>query len=147
MTRINSAIRPIDLMDKHLVAELHELPRVFTHVSKRLEEGKGFKDIPIKFSLGTGHVTFFYDKLYFIERRFYDLREEYWKRYAKIWNYSIEGKVPQDLDLYKDYKPTTEEKSLLVERISERIWKSRKDPLYYRTILDKSVAVQFLNRD
>ena len=33
MTRIN-CIPPAELSDKHLLAEFHELPRVFTHVLK-----------------------------------------------------------------------------------------------------------------
>ena len=54
MTRINSAIDPKNLTDQHLIAELRELPRIFTAVNKRIEKGKLFDDIPEKFTLGTG---------------------------------------------------------------------------------------------
>ena len=136
MTRINSAINPKNLMDRHLVAELHELPRVFTSVNKRLEEGKDFYDIPSKFSLGGGHVKFFYNKLLFMEKRFNALRQEYSKRYNKQWGYSIEERVCKDKSLYKDYSPTPAEKRILIERISSRILNSAKQPLYFGKYID-----------
>ena len=69
MTRINSAIDPKNLTDQHLIAELRELPRIFTAVNKRIEQGKYFNDIPKEFALGSGHVKFFYDKLKFLNLR------------------------------------------------------------------------------
>ena len=55
MTRIDSAIPAKNLTAQHLIAELRELPRIFTAVNKRINQGKGFDDIPEKFTLGTGH--------------------------------------------------------------------------------------------
>lgn len=131
-------------MDRHLVAELHELPRVFTAVNKRIQEGKEFDDIPAKFSLGKGHVKFFYDKLLFLERRFYRLKKEYWNRYGKEWRYSIEGRVPRDPRVYKDYVSSAEEKAILVDRISSRILSSSNMPLFFKAKLCKEKAIELL---
>lgn len=56
MTRINSSVKPKNLTDSMLNAELRELPRIFTAVQKRVSENKPFNDIPSRFTLGTGHV-------------------------------------------------------------------------------------------
>lgn len=71
MTRIN-LINPAQLTDKHLMAEYRELPRVFTAVRKAITQGKQPGDfaIPPHYKLGTGHVTFFYDKLRYLRRRY-----------------------------------------------------------------------------
>jgi deoxyribonuclease (pyrimidine dimer) len=86
MTRINSAINPKNLTDQHLIAELRELPRIFTAVNKRIEKGITFFDIPKEFCLGIGHTIFFYDKLDFLYFRFHSLKNEYKNRYQKDWN-------------------------------------------------------------
>lgn len=49
MTRVNIGIDPSELCDQHLVAEVHELPRVFAYTSSpNLVDGP--------FRLGTGHM-------------------------------------------------------------------------------------------
>ena len=77
MTRINTVDVSV-LSNLHCLKEYQELPRVITHVRKLLEKGKPFpKDkIPTKYKLGSGHVTFFYDKLEFIMDRLVDLYNE-----------------------------------------------------------------------
>jgi deoxyribonuclease (pyrimidine dimer) len=62
MTRINSAIKVKFLTDEHLLAEHREIKRLPYAYKKRIETGKGFKDIPKEFTLGTGHVLFFINK-------------------------------------------------------------------------------------
>lgn len=71
MTRINT-IDPSFLTDQHLFAEYRELPRIFTLV----REGKA-KGTPCpKYTMGTGHVTFFYDKLNYLFNRYKWIIEE-----------------------------------------------------------------------
>jgi len=87
MTRINLAIQPKQLTDQHLLAELRELPRIFTAVKNRIASGKSFNDIPKNFTLGTGHVKFFYDKCGFLDKRHHSLRLEYFDRFKKHYDF------------------------------------------------------------
>ena len=77
MTRINTVDVSV-LSNLHCLKEYQELPRVITHVRKLLEKGKPFpkNKIPTKYKLGSGHVTFFYDKLEYIMDRLADLYNE-----------------------------------------------------------------------
>lgn len=77
MTRIN--LVPVqELSDKHLLGENHEITRVFGLVRKAQTRKKNRYNlnIPKEYVLGTGHVTFFYDKLGFILERYHQLNEE-----------------------------------------------------------------------
>ena len=73
MTRIN--VVPVqELHYKHLVAEYRELPRIFSLVRKG--QGKKKWNIPKEYVLGTGHVTFLYDKLGWLVKRYEALTKE-----------------------------------------------------------------------
>lgn len=74
MTRINCI--PVDeLTIEHLKAEYRELPRVYGYVKARVAKGQTPEDvkIPKQYTLGTGHVTFFYDKLDWINNRYLEI--------------------------------------------------------------------------
>ena len=74
MTRINCI--PVDeLVYDHLLAEYRELPRVYGYVKARVAKGQCPEDvkIPKQYTLGTGHVTFFYDKLDWINNRYLEI--------------------------------------------------------------------------
>ena len=148
MTRINSAISPKNLTDQHLIAELRELPRIFTAVNKRIENDQNFNDIPEKFTLGTGHVRFFYNKLSFLEIRHLLLKNEYRIRFNKDWQYSIDKSnlLPKylQLNLYVALKHTDEEKQLLIDRISTRIMNSNQIPRYYGKAITKEQVIEIL---
>jgi hypothetical protein len=64
MTRIN-VVPPSELHTKHLVAEYRELPRIFALVRAAQARGKTPSTLgaPARYTLGRGHVLFFYDKL------------------------------------------------------------------------------------
>lgn len=85
MTRIN-VVPPSDLVDKHLMGELHEILRVHGLVRKAQDRGINKwnmhqkLDIPHSYTMGTGHVLFFYDKLGFVTDRYYALCREAKKR-------------------------------------------------------------------
>lgn len=68
MTRIN-LVDPSELSTKHLVAEYREIVRVFDLARKSQYEMHKKKQ-PSAYTLGTGHVLFFYDKLKFISERY-----------------------------------------------------------------------------
>lgn len=114
MTRIN-VVPPSELVDKHLLAEYRELPRVF-RLARRCA------DAPREYTLGHGHVKFFYDKLLFLTRRFEALVVELGRRGFTV-NYPnvvIREHVPE---LYNDYEPTTAALELNRARLRERLEK------------------------
>lgn len=117
MTRINLGIPPAQLTNKHLIAEHRELKRVPNAIAK----GKyNLKNIPSQFTLGKGHVSFFYDKLGYLKDRYVDLYNECLLRGFNVQNYeaSWDG-VPQEL--MNGYVPTVRDIEIIRERIAERL--------------------------
>lgn len=64
MTRIN-LIKVSLLTNKQLLAEYRELPRIINKTAK----GKMYKNIPARFTMGTGHESFFANKLSWLHER------------------------------------------------------------------------------
>lgn len=75
MTRIN-CIPPAELHDKHLVAEYRELPRVFKLAYAAYARGEDPSTHPHAYTLGKGHVKFFYTRLGWLRWRFQDIVAE-----------------------------------------------------------------------
>ena len=115
MTRINCGIPPAELNDKHLVAEHREIKRIPNQISKGRYDMKGQ---PKEFTLGTGHVKFFYDKLLYLKNRYEQIYQECKNRgfnvtyFGDAWN-----DVPKEL--MNDYKPTSRDQKLIRDRIKE----------------------------
>lgn len=110
MTRIN-VVPPAELCNKHLLAEMHELPRVF-------KLARPCAEAPKEYVLGTGHVKFFYNKLAWLSERFIALVEE-----CQLRGFNITHTSPPSgaAALYGDYTPTQEALTLNRARIAERI--------------------------
>jgi hypothetical protein len=120
MTRINIAIPPAELNTRHLLAEHRELKRIPNCVSR----GRfNLKSIPKEFTLGKGHVSFFYDKLEYLRKRYEDLYEECINR---NFNVSYYGNAWDDIpsELMNDYTPTQRDEQLIRERIKEKLDKT-----------------------
>lgn len=69
MTRINAGVHPNTLHRLHLIAEYRELPMVAASLRRSLRTkttDEILKSIPEKFTLGRGHVLFFYDKMRYL---------------------------------------------------------------------------------
>jgi hypothetical protein len=82
MTRINVGIDPKELPDKLLLAEHREITRIPNMVlSGRADLSKL---IPLEFTLGKGHVRFFYNKLIYLRDRYYLLYEECLRRGFRV---------------------------------------------------------------
>ncbi len=69
------------LTDKHLIAEYKEITRPFNKVIKRIEKhgvdsALNGVNIPDQYVLGTGHESFFFDKLLWLYKRYYALKDE-----------------------------------------------------------------------
>ena len=132
MTRINAGIEPLELIDQHLIAELHELPRIFTLVQNRIDKDSlGSVDIPPSFRLGSGHVTFFYNKLLYLKKRHDALRAEYTRRFEKEWPFvATRAVIPTLSYTWNDWTARAEDRELLLERINERISNMKTTPRY-----------------
>lgn len=127
MTRIN-VIEPSELTNKHLMGELHEITRVYGLVRKaqdRKINKYNFKDKikqPSAYTMGTGHVYFFYDKLRFITERYYALNQEAVKRNFKV-NPIDKQQLVSDIQQwwFGDYQPTQDAVEINRNRIKERL--------------------------
>ena len=121
MTRIN-VVPPGELTGKHLVAEYRELPRVFglaRNYSKLLNPDP----LPQTYTMGTGHVRFFYDKLAWLATRHQELVEEMWDRnYNPQFTHNL-AELHNDIDpaLWNDWQPTPEALAINRARIAERL--------------------------
>jgi len=117
MTRVNVGIPPIELTNKHLIAEHREIKRIPNSVKK----GRcNLNNIPDSFRLGKGHVSFFYDKLLYLKNRYEELYLECLYRKFNVGYYgSAWDDVP--IHLMNDYLPTEKDKEIIRERIKERL--------------------------
>lgn len=135
MTRIN-LIEPSKLSDQHLKAELRELNRIgnlFLRFSKNPSK------LPEKFSLGTGHVKFFYNKGRFLEKRFQDLREELNKRnFQSFYQFPFNNTWKDSPEFYKDWNPSKEDLKVSNQRILEKISMKESWYKFYRESLPEN---------
>ncbi len=117
MTRINCGIPVSDLCDQHLLAEAREIKRIPNCINSGRYNLKGQ---PERFTLGTGHVKFFYDKQKYLLCRYKELYEECVKRGFKVTNFSAAWTgIPRVL--LNDYSPTERDRLIVMERIDERL--------------------------
>lgn len=133
MTRVN-LIPPVCLYDQHLLAEWREIPRIPNAVRKMLQTKGSFeilKDLPIDYTLGTGHVKFFYDKLEFIKNRHDALKEEGFKRGLKLDSITINLEDIPNI-FKKDFVPSRNNIILNLSRIEEKISKKPEFYKYYK---------------
>lgn len=118
MTRINVGIHPAELPIKMLIAEHREIKRI----PNCIKSGRySLKDMPSKFTLGKGHVKFFYDKLAYLRKR-YELIYQVCVGAPNHFNVRYYGESFDGLPdaLLGDYEPTVEDRALLVQRLHEK---------------------------
>ena len=131
MTRINSDLDPKLLKRAHLVAELREITMVPAAL-RRSTRTKTIQDIlqsiPIKFTLNTGHVKFFYNKLGFLQTRFNKLADEMERRGYNPDRSRIEAFDGFDSVWLGHWTATKDDNDLVMDRINLRI--SQKPHLY-----------------
>ena len=119
MTRIN-CVPPKELTRQHLIAEYREMLRLPNNVRRWLGSKKPAQ-IPPTYRMGKGHVTFFYDKLIYLENRHREIRQEMVSRGYSI-NFELDTKnLPEHL--YNDWQPTDEAIVINRQRIEERLLK------------------------
>ena len=123
MTRIN-CVPPSELSAAHLVAEYRELPRIFALVRAAIARGETPDDRrnPAAYTLGAGHVRFFYARLGYLAARQADLvREMQARGYVPTFTdpAGLLAGIPQAWQ--GDWSPTTEALALNRARLAERL--------------------------
>ncbi len=117
MTRIN-CVPPAELSRQHLLAEYRELPRVFALADKAYPKRAALV-APTRYTLGAGHVKFFYPRLGYCSRRFFQLKEEMLRRGYKP-SYAYPPMVEVGTDWFQDWEPTADALAMNRQRILER---------------------------
>jgi deoxyribonuclease (pyrimidine dimer) len=146
MTRINADLDPKRLTDQHLMAEYQELAMVHASLRRSLRSKPAhevLKKIPAQYMLGKGHVTFFYNKLTFLEKRYLQLIAE-----LKARNYNLnpnrkfihEGEFP--VEFYNDWQANNNDRRIIAERLVSRI---KEKPQWYRYYSSK-IDEEFIDR-
>lgn len=134
MTRINAFIPPAELSDKHLLAEHREIKRIPNVVYKHLVNRKNhlLEDLPKEFTLGKGHVKFFYDKIFFLYKRYYEIHELCIKKEFDVQRYHdafLQLRKRFNGTQWNDWNPGPEEilrvQNLIRERINDNNIKSK----------------------
>lgn len=116
MTRINCGIPPAELNDKHLMAEHRELKRI----PNAVRTGRfSLTGQPSSFTLGKGHVKFFYNKLGYLLKRYEELYKECHRR---GFNVTWFGDAWSGIDerYMGSYIPSDKDRAIVRQRIREK---------------------------
>jgi deoxyribonuclease (pyrimidine dimer) len=126
MTRIN-LVPPSELTDQHLFAEFREIKMVPKSLARSLR-ARGLagvlKIVPAEFTLNKGHVSFFYDKGCYLQRRYQELRIELAVRgvnFDKGSEFDPDDTFFNNPGLLGRYTPTPEALKIIRDRIAEKI--------------------------
>ena len=131
MTRINLVV-PSELSDQHLVAEYREIFMVGSSLQRSMKSKnweKTLANIPKKYTLNKGHVTFFYDKGKYLYKRYDSLVEEMKKRGM---NPDLDRRFKTEqwpVELFNDWEPEPDDYKVIRARIKEKI---EMKPEWYR---------------
>lgn len=127
MTRIN--VIPVEeLTRQHLQGEYKEITRVFGLVRKaqdrKINKYNFHQKVgqPNQYTLGSGHVRFFYNKLGYILKRYNQLSDEMRKRGYNP-NQIPDNDLISGIDKFwlGDYTPTLEAIEINKQRINDRL--------------------------
>ena len=133
MTRVN--LIPVeDLTDQHLMAEYRELKMVPAALrrslrTKPLEAVLG--SVPERYTLNKGHVRFFYNKMFFLIKRYDLIVEELLVRQYKIQHTDSFQDFTEGLPIifFEHWHPDPDEVAISQERINQKI---QMKPNWYR---------------
>lgn len=148
MTRIN-LVRPEDLADQHLFAEWREIKMIAPAAKRSLNTqlvSEVCEKISSRYTLGAGHVTFFYNKLPFLKERFGRLTEELLQRGFDITPFDFE--TPEYTHVWlrisqSKWQPTKADIQVNIDRIAQRL---NEQPDWYRYYGDVYSPDFFIDR-
>lgn len=119
MTRVNVGIRAKELPNKLLLAEHREIKRI----PNMVRSGRtNMQNIPTKFTLGTGHVKFFYNKLEYLKKRYTEIYLECISRSLNVTCYGDSFDGISD-ELMNDYEESLNDRNILLARINSKGFK------------------------
>lgn len=137
MTRIN-VVNPKHLTDQWLRAEYRELVRI----PNKIRSGKtkvNFKKIPKDYLLGTGHETFFRDKLVYLKRRHDAIIAEMKRRGFNMPSGLHVDLTGFDPKLLNDYQPDLNAVIINLERLQERFDLRTEEYKFFSKDIDQKV--------
>ena len=120
MTRINVDIDPSELPSKLLVAEFYEMIRIPNAiVAMRVDLSV---PIPFEFTLGKGHVRFFYNKIKFLHDRYIYIYRECLERGFNVTfnDRSFILVLKFYPELYNDYISGPLDRQIVIDRIESK---------------------------
>lgn len=117
MARVNIGICPRYLSDQHLIAESVEITMITGGLRKNGHQIKS--EIPDVFNIGKGHINFFKNKLYYLNKRLLAVNKE-------LGNRNIRHSTKIDLnefpsELRGDWKPDMEDSKIIRFRVFDRL--------------------------
>lgn len=123
MTRIN-IVEPNELSDQHLMAEYREIFMVGSALQRSIRSKNFTKNstkYPKKFTLNSGHVSFFYDKGKYLNNRYESIKKELKSRGFNLDKERIFKRHQWPDDRYNDWQPTSKDQDIARERINLRL--------------------------
>lgn len=118
MTRIN-LVPPATLTDEHLLAEYRELPRVFALAAAAYQRGP--VSPPQRYTMGAGHVRFFFGRTDWLSARQQALIAELLFRGYQLAHTT--APLPLDVCPDRGWQPDTDDLAVNLARLRERIAK------------------------
>lgn len=146
MTRIN-LIEVKDLADQHLFAEWREIKMIPARVRKLLDTNFAsalVERVPSQYTMSTGHVRFFYNKLGFLYDRYLELTTELRKR-----EFNISETNPMEIfledfpwTLCQIWTPSVNEKKVNIDRVVTRLNERPEWYRYYGKVVQPSFFIE-----
>jgi len=129
VTRIN-VVEPIELCDQHLLSEFRELVRIPHGIVNRRVDMQAL--IPQQYTMGEGHVRFFYDKCLWLQNRYRQLYNEIRRRgFDAKFDPFLCDNVPDHL--MNDWSVTSLDREVNIARIVHRLQEFRRPARWTRT--------------
>jgi deoxyribonuclease (pyrimidine dimer) len=138
--RCNTGIDPKYLADQHLIAEQVELLMITGMLKRNNYQHK--TPIPPKFKLGTGHMTFWVNKLLYLQRRLAAVKNEVNARGFKV----MESEIVLDgfpTKYINDWQPSLADSIIVRKRIIEKMdrkplgfWRHNRNKLSAPSVID-----------
>lgn len=142
MTRINLGINPSKLCDQHLLAEHREMKRI---PNVMLSGRFSWKGIPSHFTLNTGHVKFFYNKLDMLHLRYSRIYDECVNRAFKVSYYGNSFLDANNLFHSRNvlYEVTQRDVDLITKRLHDKLL-NMKNIRYYGKLITSEEAISLI---